>query len=117
MIIMIYHKINNFFRRIQNIGWSTKRSRLKIGRFSNGLFIFRMRNILKFPRPILLSCLFYASNISCGVGRLEMLVGVIASRTFFRGLNSFKDVAAHEALPFDGFIAFPHFVVFNLPAH
>ena len=37
-----------------------------------------------------------------------VLVGMVACRTFFRGLGAGIFIAAHEAFPYDGFVAFPH---------
>ena len=46
-----------------------------------------------------------------------MLIGMIACRAFYRGLNAFEDVAAYLALPFDGFLTFPYSAIKNALAH
>ncbi len=46
-----------------------------------------------------------------------MLLRMVASRTFYRWLSAFCDVAAHEALPYHRFVALPHGAVFDALAH
>ena len=47
----------------------------------------------------------------------EVLVGVVAGGTFYGRLGAFCDVAAYQALPLDGFVAFPYGAVLDAFCH